>query len=240
MQEKSEKKAFPPYVSFKSFITFINGLRENGVPSQIDRSIMLKQSGAQQSAMIAALRYLNMIDQNSKPTQLMMQLVAKDEAESKSILKKILEDGYSFLFKDDQFNLEKATGQLLADKFRQQNISGSTITKAIVFFLASAKEAGIQYSSHIKPPTLPIRMTVKRSFPRRQKESQEDEIDDDEIDDIPEGVERFQIPIPGKPNAIFIIPTDLSQDEWTMLKTMLDAYIVLLQKQGNNNDDLED
>ncbi|MDH5731826.1 MAG: hypothetical protein OEZ58_22820, partial [Gammaproteobacteria bacterium] len=44
--------------------------------------------------------------------------------------------------------------------------------------------------------------------------------------------EVFQIPIPGKPSAVFKIPKNLSSADWVMLKTMLEAYISHLSKQG--------
>jgi hypothetical protein len=42
-------------------------------------------------------------------------------------------------------------------------------------------------------------------------------------------VERFEIPIPGKPSAQITIPKDLSAEDWAMLQTMLSAYVSRLQ-----------
>jgi hypothetical protein len=42
-------------------------------------------------------------------------------------------------------------------------------------------------------------------------------------------LEKFVIPIPGKPSAIISVPKNLDDSDWTMLTTMLDAYIKRLQ-----------
>jgi len=226
MADKSEKKALPPYVSYKSFIHFIKGLRDTHLPSQIDRSIMPKQSGAQQSSMISALRFLGMIDENDRPTSVMKDLVAADEKRQKEVLKIALETAYSFLFKDGEFQLETATGQQLAEKFRGQEISGSTVTKSIGFFLAAAKEVGIKYSIHIKAPQ-PVRNGSKRTARRRDAGAEYEEEQFEE--EVSEEMERFQIPIPGKASATITIPKDLEPEDWNMLETMFKAYIARLQ-----------
>lgn len=41
--------------------------------------------------------------------------------------------------------------------------------------------------------------------------------------------EKFVIPIPGKPSAIISVPKNLDDSDWTMLTTMLNAYIKRMQ-----------
>jgi hypothetical protein len=228
MSVPSEKLVLPAYVSYPSFIKFINGLRETHIPLQIDKSLMPTASGGQVSAMLAALRFLRLIDANGKPNDRMRQLVEAADEARKPILKSITESAYDFLFGDESFPLAKASGQQVAEKFRAQSLAGSTVAKAISFFLSLAKGCDIAVSPHVKPPIIIARASPKRSNGRSSVV--EDSGGEDEVRDVNE-VQKFQIPIPGKPNAIFIIPRDLSQDEWAMLKTMLDAYVALLQKQ---------
>src|SRR5689334_844024 len=55
--DKTSPKSIPPYVSFKTFDGFLEGLRTRGIPSRIDRSLMSNLSGASQSQLMVALRY---------------------------------------------------------------------------------------------------------------------------------------------------------------------------------------
>ena len=228
MSAKPEKILYPPYVSYSFFTSFINGLRENGIPMRIDRSIMPKASGSMVSGILGALRYLNLTDENSKPTSMMKDLVEASDEDRKPLLKKMLEDGYQFLFTDPGLDLSRATGQQVAELFRKQNITGSTVSKSIAFFLAAAKTAGITVSSHVKPPPTP-RVAPKKTTTKRESEFVEEDDDDQQEGPQDEDMVRFQIPIPGKRSATVIVPNDLEPGDWTMLTTMLDAYIKRIQ-----------
>jgi hypothetical protein len=41
----------------------------------------------------------------------------------------------------------------------------------------------------------------------------------------PPGRLRFEVPIPGKPSAVVMVPDDLDADDWTMLSAMMTTYI---------------
>lgn len=45
-------------------------------------------------------------------------------------------------------------------------------------------------------------------------------------------MEKFVIPIPGKPSAMISVPKNLDDSDWSMLTTMLNAYITRLQNQN--------
>lgn len=53
-------------------------------------------------------------------------------------------------------------------------------------------------------------------------------------------IEKFVIPIPGKPSAVISVPKSLDDSDWSMLTTMLNAYITRLQNQNKKrqNDEL--
>lgn len=227
MAAKNGKQVLPAYVSWSSFIKFINGLRDTHIPLQIDKSLMATASGSQQSSMLAGLRFLRLIDENGKPTAFMQQLVEASDQERPALLKLMVEASYTFLFGgDDQLPLDKASGQQVVEKFREQELTGSTVSKAIAFFLAAAKAADIKVSHHIKPPASSGPTRAKRTPRRDDADDYEEEEDEASLE-----VQKFQIPIPGKPSAVFSIPADLEDDDWEMLKTMLDAYITRMRKQ---------
>lgn len=65
--------------------------------------------------------------------------------------------------------------------------------------------------------------------PSEEKPSQQHKKKEHEPASDDPSLERFVLPIPGKPPAIFQVPKNLSADDWTMLSVMLDTYILRMQ-----------
>jgi hypothetical protein len=137
----------PPYVSYRSFRNFIDSLKQ-GIPARIDRSVMASMSGALQSQLTLALRYLNLTKPTGHPTDLLAKLVNSEGAERAKTMCEMLTTSYPFLF--DSFNLKSATPRMLEEQFSEAGASGGTLDKCMLFFLAAAKEAGIELSPHLK------------------------------------------------------------------------------------------
>jgi len=151
-EEKTAKQsalAVPPYLSYKTFSSFIQGLKV-GIPTRIDRSVLNTMSGAVQGHLMSALRYLSLVSPHSVTTDKLSTLVNSDGAERERVLSAILKESYPFLFNDPSFDLQRATTGQLEEAFRKAGASGETIRKCVAFFLAAAKAAGIPVSPHIK------------------------------------------------------------------------------------------
>lgn len=227
----NDKAMKPPYTSYKSYTTLIEELRSHDVlPDVIDRSLGLlrKRSGSEQAALIAALKWFKLIDNDGRRTKLFDDYLAASEAESKVLLKAMIEgSGYSALT-DGTFNLKSATTQQVTDKFREYDISGSTLSKCISFFLAASRDAGIQVSPHVKAPT--VSPTTKRKAkpsitppaaptppehahtpPKHQKPHDESMI-------------SIPIPIAGKDGAI-ILPKGMTDRQWNSVVKMIEFII---------------
>lgn len=225
MATKSEKVSTPPLVSATSYTSFINELRDHGsVPARIDKTLMSKSSGSQSSAMLATLKYLGQIDDFGKPSEAFKTFVMCTDGERKPLMAAILNSQYSFLFTDAEFQIEQATSGQMAEKFRALGISGSTVTKAIAFFLAMAKDSGIKVSAHVKPPTVAKTNGLTRKTTKRKDEEISAAPDSTELEED-SNVERFEIPIPGKSSVKVIVPGDLDADDWEMLQSMITVYI---------------
>lgn len=225
MATKSEKVSTPPLVSATSYASFINELRDHGsVPARIDKTLMGKSSGSQSSAMLATLKYLGQIDDFGKPSEAFKTFVMSTDGERKPLMAAILNSQYSFLFTDAEFQIEQATSGQMAEKFRALGISGSTVTKAIAFFLAMAKDSGIKVSAHVKPPTVAKTNGLTRKTTKRKDEEISAAPDSTELEED-SNVERFEIPIPGKSSVKVIVPGDLDADDWEMLQSMITVYI---------------
>lgn len=105
-------------------------------------------SGAAQSFLLAALRYLGLINNDGSPTSLLKELVENTVTE-KATLAKTIKEKYGFIF-GGGFNITSATDAQLTEKFKEQGLNGSTIVKALSFFTSLCESAGIQISPHLK------------------------------------------------------------------------------------------
>lgn len=151
-EEKTAKQsalAVPPYLSYKTFSGFIQGLKV-GIPTRIDRSVLNTMSGAVQGHLMSALRYLGLVSQHAVTTEKLASLVNSEGTERERVLSGILKEGYPFIFAEPAFDLQRATTGQLEEAFRKVGASGETIRKCVAFFLGAAKAAGIQVSPYIK------------------------------------------------------------------------------------------
>src|SRR5688572_6696481 len=113
MADEEPKRPTPPYLPYKTFRTFVDSLRQ-GVPGRIDRSLMRTFSGAGQSAMLQALRFLGLINDSGVPQDRLTRLASSEGAERQQVLKDMLRHAYDFMFTDD-FDLTKATAKQFED-----------------------------------------------------------------------------------------------------------------------------
>jgi hypothetical protein len=143
---EKEPKRTPPVLAWRTMQNFFRSLKQ-GVPSRIDRSVMRSQSGAGQTQIIHALKYLGLIDEAGIPSPKLAHLVNSEGAEHQKALREVLTAAYPFL-RDSGFNLKNATYNQLAEKF-QKVATGDTVRKCMTFFIPAAKEAGIEMSSYI-------------------------------------------------------------------------------------------
>jgi hypothetical protein len=137
-------------VAYATFKNFIDGMQESVMPSRIDRSVMPGQSGANQTYILAALKFFDLTDEKAAPTDHLKALVEGDEKTRAETLKKIVEHGYAFIFKSD-LDLQRATEAQLHEKFIERGLAGDTIRKCHSFFVNAADDAGIALGKHLKP-----------------------------------------------------------------------------------------
>lgn len=144
--------AIPPYIPFQTFLTFLKELKTNGLPPQIDKSVMSKLSGGTQSQLKVALRSLGLMHDN-KPTADMAALVeAVDTPQFDDLLRKLLERTYPYVFALD---LMTATPQMFADSFKVTGAKEDVLRKCRTFFLHAAKRVGIPLGQRLQTGSVP-------------------------------------------------------------------------------------
>lgn len=174
MESTEKKPATPPYVAYKTLVNFLDRFKQ-GVPGRIDRGLMSSMSGAAQSQVTTALRYLGMISENSIPQPIMKRYVSGEEEERKASLREMLEKSYPFIF-GGGFDLSTATAHMLREAFTEStSATGETIGRCIAFFKDAASDAGIVVSPYILQKSPRNGGGVKRRVQAKkaQKESPE-------------------------------------------------------------------
>ena len=165
--ESKESKRTPPVLAWRTMQNFFRSLAQ-AIPSRIDRSVMRSQSGAGQTQILHALKYLNLIDELGTPSPKLAQIVKSEGPEHQKVLREVLTAAYPFL-RESSFNLKSATHDQLAERFRQM-ASGDTVRKCMTFFIPAAKEAGIEMSPFIRE--IGKRTIPNGVKPRKQRPAQ--------------------------------------------------------------------
>jgi hypothetical protein len=135
----------PPYVSFRTFLNFIEWL-ELGVPDRIDRSFWGQRlSGSYGNQLISGMRFLRLIAEGDRPTDALGKLAAYP-SERKRVLHDLLQLSYARVF---ELDLTRATRAQLEGRFRDFGIRGERLRKAMSFFIQAARYADIPLSNFI-------------------------------------------------------------------------------------------
>jgi hypothetical protein len=138
-------------------------------------------SGGNQVAVINALKFLGLISSEGIPTANFYNLADAEGKERAKIWREILVNAYSFLLND--LDIERATSRLVVEKFRDADMSGDTIRKAIQFFLSAAKDVEMKVSPHVKATHTQSGARTRTPRARRTDGRTGDESPDDDGED---------------------------------------------------------
>jgi len=148
MDASDKKLPVPPYVAYKTLKNFLDKFNQ-GLPGRIDRGLMSSMSGAAQSQVTTALRYLGMISENNIPTDVMRRYVTGEDSQRKEALREMLSRSYPFIFISD-FDFSTATASQLREEFEAKTTAtGETVGRCIAFLKDAALDADIVVSRFI-------------------------------------------------------------------------------------------
>ena len=139
----------PPYIAFRTFKTFIEDLKVNGVPTRIDRSVWgARFSGSVGAQLMSALRFLSLLDGEDRPEPALKALVEAHGADGwASALRTILQKSYEPIM---ALKLKEITAQELGDQFKANyKAQEEVLRKSITFFLQAAQESEVEISRRI-------------------------------------------------------------------------------------------
>lgn len=146
--EVSTRVFTPPYPAFSTLNSFLTNLGSKPIPPRIDRSLMVGIANGVQTQVLAALREFELIDEANQVSDLLVEATRDDRRQA--VYRKILTTYYA-----DQMALSQGRGTAaqLAESFKPSGYTGSTLRKAITFFLNLAAAAEVPLSPHFRPPT---------------------------------------------------------------------------------------
>jgi hypothetical protein len=143
------RKRLPPYISYRTFFNFIESLRQR-VPSRIDRSFWEDRlSGSTGTQLMAALRFLDLIDENGRPTKRLEPLVSSRDEQRLKALHDIAANSFGFVL-SGAFDPQNATYSELEDIFKEKfQLTGQLSRKCLKFFIELSNNGGITLSPFI-------------------------------------------------------------------------------------------
>ena len=220
-----DSKSIPPYVSYVTFQGFIEELANTTVPAHIDRSMLPKLSGANQTALLSALRFLGMTaGDDDETTSALRELVEARRAGEdawKQALTQLLDEKYSSIL--GEVKITNTTRARLTSCFTSAGVKAGQMTeKSMRFYIHALKDAGVKVSEHV---TKASRKAAKRKAAPKKPAKR------DQGDGTPppppssttpaEGFAR--LPIPGVDGGYIEYPKNLSEADCVMYETMVGA-----------------
>ena len=147
----------PPYIAWRTLLNLIERLETTAVPPQIDKTF-LKGSNQSNTQTINTMKSLGLIEDDGSVTPSLILLVEAG-TERPAAVRKILEGFFQEAIRLGKVN---ATQQQLDMAFDDYGVSGSTLRKAVSFYLKAAAYAQMPLSPHFKTPS-------KSSGPRKRR-----------------------------------------------------------------------
>jgi hypothetical protein len=161
----------PPYISFATFMTFLKELKTNGLPPQIDKSVMAKMSFGQQNQMKMAFKSLGLME-GDKPRPRLARLVdAYDTPAFDGQMLEIMRETYPYVF---DLDLMEATPTMFADAFKVTGAKEDVLRKCRTFFLHAAKKVGLPLGQRLQTGTVPRGSNGPRRKPRKKVDTPAD------------------------------------------------------------------
>lgn len=207
----------PPYCSFDTFDRFLAMLKSDGLPSQIDTSLMTNLSGGVQSQVLIGLRFLGLIDEKSN---VLPRLRILTESHGTNTWTKELAGLVTSAYRKivSSLDMMTATPKQLSEAFNTEGeVTGSTRDKSVRFYLRARDVAGMKHSSHFAKTRGPGQGRKKR----RTGGAPSGEPPPGIVAPLPNGMMRHTIYIPGKPEGHIEIPESIDEDDIPLIENVV-------------------
>jgi hypothetical protein len=145
----TEKGFTPPYISFQTVANKLAEWTPDELPARLDRTVLHGMAGGTQTAFLSSLRDLGFVDAEHHPTDLLKRWVEADDEGRRQLMQSVLASAYPEAI---AISDRKGTTGQLEELFRERyGVSGSTMRKAVTFFMHAARFAELDLSPNFKP-----------------------------------------------------------------------------------------
>ena len=142
-----------PYLPYATLTNFLdNKVGGGAVPPRIDRTFLESYSGSVRPLILAALKTIGMIDNEGKVLPSLREAVRNPPQSRQAVLRSWAEQFYS---RQIDLAKENDTAQMLWESFSDRGFNGSTLRRAVIFYLALSEDLGLPLSPHFKSPKAP-------------------------------------------------------------------------------------
>lgn len=219
------RKALPPYVSYRTFHNFMEGLQQ-GIPARIDRSYWGDRwSGSTGIQLMAALRFLGLTDNNGVPTPRLRQLALAQSAQKADLLRQITYEAFGPVLQQGMFDLKEATYAQLEEAFHgTYQLTGDVTRKCIKFFLLLAGDANIPLSSFV------VKRLRKHNGTGTKKNAKKSGIRTIRNEPVPQALDEMPEPMSWSKMVLSKFPTFDPGWSEEIQKKWFDAFDKLLQR----------
>jgi hypothetical protein len=167
--EQAESGWKPPYVPYTTLTNFIEKKMGGGIlPPRVDNGFLESYAGSVRPLLMSAMRTMEMISETGGVLDAMKEAAAGEGAR-----RKVIKEWATVFYAEQQALAAKnATAQMLLESFSKHGYTGSTLRKAIVFYLALVDDVGLPKSPYFKAPkqAMPSGGTSRRTTPRGQSD----------------------------------------------------------------------
>lgn len=152
----------PPYISLTTLQNFLDRLGEGVVPPRIDKTSMDTFSGGTQGLLMGTLRQMGFLGAEGEVLPPLREAVSNQNVRMAHL------DRWARQFYAEQLRLAEqgGTAGMLHESFARHGYSGSTLRKAVVFYLALVDYLGLPTSPHFKPPKQSATPSSRKRVPR--------------------------------------------------------------------------
>ena len=161
----------PPYVSYGQFKSLLRRLQRDGIPTQVDSSIINHLSVSTQIQTLLAFRFLSLIDLDGRPASALSALVSAVDCDAWATeLSSVLHHAYAPVL---ELALNSATPEQLTSEFQRHFPGTNNVRrKSRTFFLHAAREAGIDLSPYLRAIIKPRADAQNRGSQPRARNAQ--------------------------------------------------------------------
>jgi len=153
-------------MSYATLANFLDTKISGGaVPPRIDTGFLDNYAGSVRPLLLTTLKTIGMIDEDGKVREMLREAVRSPETR-KAVLR-----AWATQFYAEQIKLanENATATMLWETFSKHGFNGSTLRRAVIFYLGLSEDLGMPKSAYFKPPKAPTEARKQPSKATRRE-----------------------------------------------------------------------